>query len=59
MGMAAPPLLKTPLPCLQALQEGVELTVPLARCLQYATSGSMEQAATNSPLVETGVQDGL
>lgn len=55
MGMAAPPLLEAPLPCLQALQEGVQPALPLACCLQHATGGSMEQAATNGPLVETGI----
>lgn len=33
MGMAAPPLLEAPLPCLQALQEGVQPALPLACCL--------------------------
>lgn len=59
MGMAAPPLLEAPLPRLQALQEGVEPAVPLARRLQHAAGVSVEQAAADGPLVEAGVQDGL
>lgn len=57
--MATPSLLQASLPHFPALQEGVEPAVPLARRLQHAVRGSMEQTTADSPLAQTGVQDGL
>lgn len=57
--MAAPSLLQAPLPHHSALQERVKPAVPLACRLQHAAGGAMDQAATDGPLAQTGVQDGL
>lgn len=59
MGMAASSLLQASHSCLSAVPEGVEPAVPLACRLQHAAGGSMEQAAADGPLAQTGVQDGL
>lgn len=57
--MAAPPLLQAAVPRVPAVQEGVEPAVPLARRLQHAAGGAVEQAPADGPLAQTGVQDGL
>lgn len=57
--MAASSLVQASLPRLSALQEGVEPAVPLARRIQHAAGGAVEQAAADGPLAQAGIQDGL
>ncbi len=57
--MATPSLLQASLPRSSALQERVELTVPLASRLPHAAGGAVEQIAADGSLAQTGVQDGL
>lgn len=59
MGVAASPLLPALASRRSALQERVQLAVPLARGLQHAARGAVEPAAADGALAEAGVQDGL
>lgn len=59
VGMAEPALLPAPRPRLPARQERVRPPVPLARGLQHAARGPLEQVAADGSLAQARVQGGL